>query len=127
MSTNLESSRASPSSTVARSGVSARTANASLGASSTIPRSPPIRRTLFEDTGATPTSYEGANLFKRDHEDGTVFCTRGDCLTVLPSLQAFLSHSHIHLIHEGYVAHLQWRDVNWITDYIVSNKQAECV
>ena len=97
----LESLHASPSSTAIQSGVSA-TMNAPFGASSAPSLSSPTRRALAEET-ETNAPHEGARLFDRVREGGTVSCTRGDCLAVLPSSEAFLNHLHIHLIDEGYV------------------------
>lgn len=96
-----------PLSTVTQSGVSAeaQAMNASLRASLMLPQSPQIRRPIAEET-ETPTSHDGAGPLSRVREDGTAACDREDCLAILPDLQAFLCHLHIHLIHEGYVIHL---------------------
>jgi len=111
VSTNpLEPSHRSPPSTVMQSGVSTETQsmNAPLRASSMPPNPPSIRRSLAEETQTVLTPRGSAGLLSRVREDGTVLCDREDCLAVLPSLKAFLSHLDIHLIHEGYVTHLGW-------------------
>ncbi|KAF9648843.1 hypothetical protein BDM02DRAFT_3269203 [Thelephora ganbajun] len=96
-----ESLRAFPSSTVIRSGVSTDTQATNTPVKVALAPQSPTIHALAEETETTHTSHEGVSLFSRVHEDGTVSCTRGDCLTILPSLRAFLSHLHIHLIHEG--------------------------
>ena len=120
---------ASPPSTVIQSGVSMHTqaVDAPLEASLAPSQSPPNRRALAEETGAAHTPHEGASLFSRVHEDGTVSCNRGDCLAVLPNLEAFLCHRHIHLIHEGYVVRLRRCDPEYEgTDHIVFHRLASC-
>jgi hypothetical protein len=104
----LELSHASPSSAVVQSGVSIDTeaVDAPFGASLAPPQSSPTRQTLAEEINTTAVPHEDTDLFSRVREDGTALCTRGDCLAVLPSLEAFLCHSHIHLIHEEYVVRL---------------------
>ena len=107
VSTNpLEPLHASPSSSAIQSGVSA-TVNAPFGASPAPPQSSPTSRALVGVT-ETDAPHEGARLFDRVREDGTVSCTRGDCLAVLPSTKAFLNHLQIHLIDEGYVVRLRY-------------------
>jgi len=102
----LESSHTSPTSTVMQSGVSTDTLamNALVGASLALSESP-TRRALAEEIETTRTLHDGASPFSQVHEDGTVSCTRGDCLAVLSNSKAFSCHLHIHLIHEGYVVH----------------------
>lgn len=105
---HLELSHASPSSAVVQSGVSIETGtvDAPFGASLAPPQSSPTRQVLAEEIETTTALHEDTDLFSRVREDGTVLCTRGDCLAVLPSIEAFLCHSHIHLIHEEYVVRL---------------------
>jgi len=106
VSTNpLEPLHASPSSTAIQSGVSA-TVNP-FRTSPAPPQSSPTSRALVGET-ETDAPHEGARLFDRVREDGTVSCTRGDCLAVLPSSKAYLNHLHIHLIDEGYVVRLRY-------------------
>jgi hypothetical protein len=78
--------------------------NTLVGASLALPQSP-TKRALAEEIEATHTLHDGATPFSWVHEDGTIPCTRVDCLAVLQNLKAFLCHLHIHLIHEGYVVH----------------------
>jgi len=101
-----ESSHASPTSTVMQSGVSTDTQvmNALVGASLALSESP-TRRALAEEIKNTRTLHDSASSSSQVHEDGTLSCTRGDCLAVLSNFKAFLCHLHIHLIHEGYVVH----------------------
>jgi hypothetical protein len=91
-------------STVIESGVSVdgQATNAAIGASSA--SQPPIIRALVEGVEAV---HQAVSPFGQVHKDGTVSCTREDCLKDLPSLNAFLSHLHVHLIHEGYVLRLR--------------------
>ena len=100
----FESSHAFPTRTAMQSGVSTHTRamNAPVGASLAFSLSPTLRA-LAGEIEITHTPHGGTSPFNRVHEDGTVSCTRGDCLAILPNLRAFLCHLHIHLIHEGYV------------------------
>lgn len=104
---SLESLRASPSSTMMQSGVSTNTKamNAPVEVSLASSQSSSTRRALVGETETSHTLHESTNLFSRVHEDGTVSCTRGDCLAVLPNSRAFSLHSHIHRIHDEYVVH----------------------
>jgi hypothetical protein len=124
----LESLHVSPPNTVMQSGVSTETqaVDAPFGASLAPSQSPPIRRAPAEETETTPTSHEGVTLFSRVREDGTVSCTREDCLEVFPSLKAYLNHLHTHLIDEGYVVHLRWHDLVQSTDHTASNRLNVC-
>ena len=100
-----------------------QTTNAPSRASLIILQSPPIRRPLAE---VTPIPHEDACLFSWIREDGTISCTRGDCMAVLPSLEAFLSHLHIHLIHEGYVLYLRQCDLNQSVDHTAPDRLQMC-
>ena len=99
------SSAALSSSTVIQSGVypDGQDTGAAIRVS-LAPRSPPIRRVLAEETEITP---EVASRFGRFQDNGAVWCSWEDCLEILPSLVAFLSHLRVHLVDEGYVARLR--------------------
>lgn len=120
----LEFQYASLSSTVLESGarVDGRAVNATV-ATSSAPQSPPMR---WAPAAEIETTHEAVSRFGRVHDDGTVSCAWEDCLGVLPSLAAFLSHLHVHLIHEGYVARLR-RVLIWIwsTDHVI--RQLKCL
>lgn len=102
----LESSHASPTSTVMQSGVSTDTQVMNvLVRASLAPCESPTRRALAEEIKNTRTLHDSTSSFSQVYEDGTLSCTREDCLAVLANFKAFLCHLHIHLIHEGYVVH----------------------
>jgi hypothetical protein len=112
-SNRLESRSVFPSSIGIRSGarVDGQAMDAATGAP-LAPHSPPMRQALAEEIEAI---HEAVRRLGRVHDDGTVSCTREDCLEFFPSLVAFLSHISVHLIREGYVACLRrafiWNEV----------------
>jgi hypothetical protein len=71
--------------------------------SSFLPVTPTIRRIFAQEVDLPTTSYDDKWILKIVDQDGPFPCPRRDCYGVLPTREAYNSHVHIHLIHEGYV------------------------
>lgn len=68
---------------------------------SLLPVTPTIRRIFALELEATLVSSENRKILNKVDQDAPFSCPRRDCHDVLPNREAYESHAHIHILHDG--------------------------